>query len=107
MSTYVIEIIILESGLRAFIIMHAGIQCEELSPFRNGSILYHIGTSFPGTIAMYMCEDGFFLYGNDERNCITEETGSGTVWVWSGQEPRCARKLRRNVLITLASIIIK
>ncbi len=83
--------------------MHAGIQCEELPPLGNGSILYHIGTSFPGTIAMYMCEDGFFLDGDDETNCITEEAGSGTVWVWSGQEPRCARKLRKNVLITLAS----
>ncbi len=39
----------------------AGIQCEELPPLGNGSILYHIGTTFPVTIAMYTCEDGFFL----------------------------------------------
>ncbi len=81
--------------------LHAGIQCEELPPLGNGSVSYHIGTSFPGTIAMYICEDGFFLDGDDERNCITGEAGSRTVW--TGQEPQCVRELRNNVLIALAS----
>ncbi|XP_064387674.1 uncharacterized protein LOC135335909 isoform X6 [Halichondria panicea] len=65
------------------------LECEELPSLGNGSILYHIGTTFLGTIAMYTCEDGFFLDGDNERNCTTGEAGSRMVWAWTGQEPLC------------------
>ncbi len=102
MSTYVIEIIRKSTkSMHSLMLhaMHAGIQCEELPPVGNGSISYHIGTSFLGTIAMYKCEDGFFLDGDDERNCITGEAGSRTVW--TGQEPQCVCKLRKKLMCRL------
>ncbi|XP_064386685.1 complement decay-accelerating factor-like [Halichondria panicea] len=39
-------------------------------------------------MATYMCNDGFFLDGDDERSCTTREVGTSIV-MWTGQEPQC------------------
>ena len=44
-----------------------------------------------GTIATYECDDGFFLEGEDQRNCTAGE-GSSAIGVFTGEEPRCVRK---------------
>ena len=39
-----------------------------------------------GTIATYECDDGFFLEGEDQRNC-TAGDGSSAIGVFTGEEP--------------------
>ncbi len=79
------------------------VQCPELPPILNGSIKYVEDDNAPfdlGTMATYMCNDGFFLDRGDERNCTTGEAGTG-VWVWTGQEPQCVCKLAISLLINI------
>ena len=71
------------------------VQCPELPSIPNGLIEYVEDDGAPfdlGTMATYMCNDGFFLDGDDERSCTTREVGTSIV-MWTGQEPQCVRKL--------------
>ena len=44
-----------------------------------------------GTVATYECDDGYYLMGDDERNC-TAGDGSSAIGVFDRQEPTCVRK---------------
>ncbi len=69
--------------------------CNLLPQIANGVISYSPNSTNPfdyGTIATYLCNEGFYIYSTDllMRSC----SGSGTVQgFWSGQEPQCLGKL--------------
>ena len=44
-----------------------------------------------GTMATYECNPGFYLMGDDERNC-TAGNGTSAIGVFDKQEPACVRK---------------
>ncbi len=72
------------------------VQCSELPSIPNGSIVYVENDVSPfdlGTIATYMCNDGFFVDGDNERSCTIGQAGTSNR-VWTGQEPQCVRKFR-------------
>ena len=41
-----------------------------------------------GTMATYECDDGYFLMGEDQRNC-TAGDGTSAIGVFDGKEPSC------------------
>ena len=41
--------------------------------------------STPGSIALYSCQEGYTLNGNDERTCLSDGE-------WSGADPTCESK---------------
>ena len=49
-------------------------------------------------MATYMCNDSFYLNGDDNRNCTIGEAGT-SIGMWTGQEPQCVRKLVISLLI--------
>ena len=70
------------------------IECEPLPNIANGSISYapDMTPNFDlGTTATYECDDGFYLMGEDERNC-TAGDGSSAIGMFNGEEPTCVRK---------------
>ncbi len=54
-----------------------------------------------GTNAIYTCEAGFYLEGNEVRVCM-DDNGMDAIRVWSGQEPSCVRTLSAKVCNPLA-----
>ncbi|XP_064387502.1 uncharacterized protein LOC135335845 isoform X3 [Halichondria panicea] len=61
-------------------------QCPPLPEIANGMISYlpdNTSDYDVGTIASYVCEDGFTLNGDDTRNCQSDRT-------FSGMEPVCS-----------------
>lgn len=65
--------------------MLVDIECEELLPPDNGSII--IGPRTVGSLAIYLCDDGFTLSIPSPafRRC-------GMIGLWSGTPPMCDRK---------------
>ena len=59
-------------------------MCPPLPDIDNGMVDWS-GLS-PGDIATYTCDHAFILVGDPTRNCGSDGT-------WSGEEPRCERKL--------------
>lgn len=63
--------------------------CTELPSPANGTISYDAGS--PGarpanlTTALYNCDPGYNLLGNNTRSCQVNET-------WSGDTPTCESK---------------
>ncbi len=56
----------------------------------NGRIEYSVDTSAPfdfATAATYSCNEGFFLEGNEIRNCGGD--GSSMTGLWDGTAPVC------------------
>ncbi len=61
-------------------------QCPPLPEIANGMISYlpdNTSDYDVGTMASYVCEDGFTLNGDDTRNCQSDRT-------FSGMEPVCS-----------------
>ena len=74
--------------------LYSAIECEPLPDIANGVIFYSddMSPNFDlGTTATYECDDGYYLMGEDERNC-TAGDGTSAVGVFKGQEPTCVRK---------------
>ena len=74
--------------------LYPAIECEPLPDIANGNISYadDMTPNYEvGTIATYECDDGYYLMGDDERNC-TAGDGSSTTGVFDRQEPTCVRK---------------
>ncbi len=72
----------------------------------NGSISYAVDIEDPfdlGTIATYMCDDGFILVGDEERNCTVGVAGSA-VGRWTGTQPTCVRKLHVYKLYKISNV---
>ena len=57
------------------------IDCGSLPNPPNGAVDLSLGTQ-EGAIALYSCDEDFFLDGNIARQCL--DSGS-----WSGNEPDC------------------
>ena len=67
----------------------AAITCTSLSPISNGMISYSRGTTNPfdfGTIATFVCDDGFFLDGSMTSTC----GGTAPVGLWDESSPICS-----------------
>ena len=64
-------------------LLHAVIDCGILDPPTNGAVQI-TGTAF-GDKAVYSCNSGYFLRGQNNREC---QSGGE----WSGEEPVCERK---------------
>ncbi|XP_064386632.1 sushi, von Willebrand factor type A, EGF and pentraxin domain-containing protein 1-like [Halichondria panicea] len=62
------------------------VQCPELPSILNGSIEY-VGDAL-STMATYMCNDSFYLNGDNNRNCTIGEART-SIGMWTGQEPQC------------------
>ena len=74
--------------------LYPAIECEPLPGFANGMITYAedvIPNYELGTVATYECNDGFYLMGSDQRNCIAGD-GTSAVGVFDGEAPTCVRK---------------
>ena len=63
--------------------LHAAFQCPELFNITNGAV--SVASRIPGSIATYMCDFGFELLGDSQRECLENET-------WTGEEPSCFRE---------------
>ena len=59
--------------------------CPELYDPDNGRVM--ITGSTYGSVAIYSCEPGYELVGDETRSC--EEDGT-----WSGDEPTCEGNLK-------------
>ena len=75
------------------------IECPPLDPITNGVITYAPDTTSNydlGTVATYDCNAGFVLDlsqgGSMTRTCF-DDLDNDAEGVFSGQEPRCIRKL--------------
>ncbi len=57
--------------------IHFTATCDELPPIANGSINYtsDVVPRPRGTVAIYSCDDDFFLVGNTDRNTCQETSG--------------------------------
>ena len=60
------------------------VDCGNLDDPENGQVDLNQGTRF-GAKAFYRCDNGFFLVGDDRREC--QANGQ-----WSGEAPICKRK---------------
>ncbi len=66
------------------------IFCTSLSPIVNGMIVYSPDVTSPydfGTAATYSCNDGFYLDGEQSRNCAGD--GTNTIGTWDLTAPIC------------------
>ena len=69
------------------------VDCDTLSDPANGQVR-PTGTTF-GETAIYSCNTGYNLVGDNNRTC--QATGE-----WSGSEPTCERKLLLNTHLPLS-----
>ena len=58
----------------------ANTECPRLSAPGNGAVTVNGFTA--GDVAVYYCEDGFELVGDETRECMSNSE-------WSGQTPSC------------------
>ena len=87
------------SGVRNYCMVHfLDVQCPELPPIPNGSIEYVENNDALSIMATYICNDSFYLNGNDERSCTTGAAGTSNG-MWTGQEPQCVCELAILLLI--------
>ena len=67
--------------------IHTAIQCYQLDPLKNGTVVYSGSNYSFGDTATYSCDIGFGLSGNTERIC--GGNGSSPKGEWSGTDPSC------------------
>ena len=76
------------------------VTCSSLSSISSGVIAYIPDTTPPfdlGTVAVYLCNEGFNLTGNNLRTCSGD--GSSVSGVWGGSAPVCAGRYTQ-VIVT-------
>ena len=71
----------------------AQFECGPLPPLLNGQILIENGK------ATYICDHGFFLIGNEFRNC---EFGN----IWSGSQPVCEGMAHDYCMIVICGLVL-
>ncbi len=80
------------------------IECLPLPDIENGMISYSTDTSANyslGTTATYSCNDGYFLSVTESTTVVRtcqDDDGMDAVGVFSGQAPRCVRKLPLTIM---------
>ena len=57
--------------------------CESPPAIPNGTVVT-VGSNRVGDKVEYRCDQGFFLIGNKNRECLKD--GS-----WDGREPKCSK----------------
>ncbi len=74
-------------------------MCEPLEDIVNGMITYNpdVDPNFPlNTTATYNCNNGYFLEVTTTTNVVRtceDDLDGDSLGVFSGQPPRCIRKL--------------
>ena len=63
--------------------VHTASQCPDLQNPNNGRVIIS-GTTI-GSVASYICDDGYVIDGLNTRICQDQQT-------WSGSEPQCRSK---------------
>jgi len=78
-----------ESVVSAVLILFAlflvAVFCGPLPRIRNGRLSFSNDSRPYETVAYYSCNPGYFLVGEDSRQCL----GDGD---WTGSAPRCNRQ---------------
>ena len=88
--------------------LNAAIFCQELSPLPNGTVEYtgdddgEVPFNY-STTATYICDEGYAVVGNSERNC---SSGTGVSGEWNGLEPTCECKFYFTITISNVSLSI-
>ncbi len=68
------------------------LECPELSPTHHGNVTYN-GTTPESSTAIYSCEKGYKLTGDQYRTCRIYSD-------WDGNVPRCISKLNFQPIMT-------
>ena len=79
-------------------LLFAAIECKPLPKILNGTITYakDIVPDYElGTTATFKCDDGFFLIGENQRNC-TAGNGTSIFGVFDSQQPICVCTYSKN-----------
>ena len=71
--------------------MYPTASCSELSDPANGAVTWTGLTT--GSNAIYICNNGYQLNGDQIRTCMSNR-------MWSGQEPTCIRMKNAFVMCT-------
>ena len=67
----------------------AVIICDMLAPINNGSITYSNTPPYEyDTVATYLCDEGFFLEGDESINCTGD--GRSVTGTWGPGTTVCA-----------------
>ena len=77
-----------------------GVVCPNLTNPENGQVVQVLDGNIPGTVANYSCNNGYILFGNVSRECIS----TGVQVLWTGEAPTCQQ--RKPVKIHAISIHI-
>ena len=77
-----------------------GVVCPNLTNPENGQVVQVLDGNIPGTVANYSCNNGYILFGNVSRECIS----TGVQVLWTGEAPNCQQ--RKPVKIHAVSIHI-
>ena len=78
-----------EKSLTWWLIICAGVVCQNLPNPENGQVVQIINGNIPGTVANYSCDSGYTLVGNMSRVCVQVNREEE---VWTGEAPTCQRK---------------
>lgn len=62
-------------------ILISAVECKELNHPPNGRVEFPVPSTYQ-SLAVYTCNTGYNLKGNDSRECLVDG-------VWSGMEPTC------------------
>ena len=76
------------------------ITCPDLSPPSNSAIFYSVGSTDNrpvGTLALYNCDIGYTLIGENTRSCLYSQS-------WSGSAPTCEGEIISYVLCTYSAM---
>ncbi len=83
-------------------------MCAALPVIDEGNITYSPSGDFLfGVVAVYICDEGFGIYGgNRMRTCSPDLDSNGdSVAMWDGTEPECIRELNINTHVQHTSVL--
>ena len=71
--------------------IYSAISCDEISAPENGQVVYNVPVMIPpyafGTIATFICNDGYGVFGAETSRC--QGDGSSHNGVWNAIPPTC------------------
>ena len=77
--------------------------CEKLPSLENGQVIYIPGSYSltNGTLAVYLCDEGFALNGSPIRMCVVGD--SVTKGTWTSTSPLCLSEFIIQCIIQVCS----